>query len=352
MDDGIEDPHGFFFLHDDMLAGPQPLDLVLRQVAVRAVEVAVHQAEHARVDLDHRAELDLIQRIVHHVPAEEMVLEARRLPADGRVVALELEGAGARIVLREPRGAEIAVRLVGLHQFGVEDVDFRHGGEEDGRRFGEVEDHGLRVRRLGRARRDRALEERIGTLLHRQDAVDGIDDVGGFHRRAVMELRVPEREGVGEAVFRNVDFLGQPRLQVRGIVEPAHQAVIEVDARRDPSDIEDGVRVQRVVGGRIGENELAAGCCRGRCRAQRDRRGGGETAKTGCMASEHRSSVSLLRIRCGGTGPPPPLSRPFAGRHRFHWKPSMVMSWPVTKQGSTVARKATSSATSRGLPVR
>ena len=73
-----------------------------------------------------------------------------------------------------------------------------------------------------------------------------------------MELGVAEREGVGQAIIRDFDFLGEPWLELWRIVLPPHQTVIQVDARGDPADVEDRMRVQRVVGRRVGENEFAA----------------------------------------------------------------------------------------------
>ena len=73
VDDRIEDPHGLLLVDHDVLARREALHLVLRQIAVRAVEVAVHQAEHPGVDLDDGPELDRVQGILDHVPALEAV---------------------------------------------------------------------------------------------------------------------------------------------------------------------------------------------------------------------------------------------------------------------------------------
>ena len=45
-------------------------------------------------------------------------------------------------------------------------------------------------------------------------------------------------------------------------------------------------------------------------------------------------------------------SRPALARQHDHWKPSITKCWPVMKQGSEVARKATSWAMSAGVPRR
>ena len=66
--------------------------------------------------------------------------------------------------------------------------------------------------------------------------------------------------------------LREPRLEHRRIVEPAVEPVVQVEPHRHPADVERGVRIQRVVGALVGEDEPRLG------RRRRDDDAGGRGA--------------------------------------------------------------------------
>ena len=273
----VEDAHRLVFEDLDVRLLAQTLDLVIGQVAVGSLVVALDHAEDARVDVEDRAELDLVEPFLARLPAVEMILEARRDEADGRIVAAEREGSGARVVAAQPAFAVVAVLDVALDQLRIDDLNLRHGRQEDRRRFLEREHDGVGVRCLGRARRDRAEEEPRGPLLHREHAFHRVDHVGGGHLRAVVELHAAAQlERIGQAVRRDGVALGQPRDHLRRIVDPAIEPVIHVDARRGTADIEHRMRIE-IVEGRVVGMDVAA-LRRGERRCEEHRRGGGDHA--------------------------------------------------------------------------
>src|SRR5262249_27292262 len=181
--------------------------------------------------------------------------------------------AGARVVAREPRRAPVAVLLVLLEQRGVHDVDLGDHRHEDRRGLRQRELHGVPIERLRRVRRHHRGEQRRRALLEREDALHAVAHVLRGDLRAVVEFRaVAELERVREPVGRDRVALGQPRLELGRIVEPAIEAVVEVEADGDASDVEGRVRVHRVVRALVGEPEpgLRGG---GRGRQRRDERG-------------------------------------------------------------------------------
>ena len=302
----------------DVLGVPQTLNLVLRQVAISAVEVALEQTEHAAVELDDGAKLDLIDGL--GTPAlVPVVLETLGDEADGRVVAAQRVGAGARLVLGQPDLAPVAVLLVLLHERRVDDVDLGHDGQEDGRRLGEGELDGVIVGRLGRARLDERREEGRGLAAGREDALHGIDDVGSLDLGAVVEFgALAQLERVGLPILRDGVALGQPGFDLGGIVEPAQKAVVHVDAGRDAADIEDHVRIEVVVRARVGEHELRFGA--GGCHRHRDERGCCKRAKPKCFQCASTSYHVVLSLCPGATfrGCRVPVQAAFSGNVLRH----------------------------------
>ena len=113
-------------------------------------------------------------------------------------------------------------------------------------------------------------EERGRPLLECQDALHAVAHVLGRDLRAVVELRPPPQlERVREAVRRDRVALGQPRLELRRVVEPAVEAVVEVQPHGHAPDVEGGVRVHRVVRALVGEHEPGLRGCRGARSRQR-----------------------------------------------------------------------------------
>jgi len=301
----VEDAHRLVFEDLDVRLLAQALDLVVGQVAVGTVEVALDQAEDARVDVEHRAELDLVEPLLARFPAVEMVLEARRDEADRGIMAAQHERARARAIAAEPALAVVAVLDVALDELRVDDLDLRNRRQEDRRRLLELEDDGVRVRRLGRARQDRAEEEAGGPLLHREHALHRVDHVGRGHLGAVVELHaLAQLEGIGEPIRRDRVALRQPRDHLRRVVHPAVEPVVHVDARRGTADVEHRVRVE-VVEGRVVGVDVAPLARRER-RCEGDRRRHGDRAKR-CLS--HRKPPPVFRVE-----PVQPWGPPVTGR--------------------------------------
>jgi hypothetical protein len=94
------------------------------------------------------------------------------------------------------------------------------------------------------------------SLVDRDHAFHRVDDVLGGDRAAVVELGARlHLEAVDEAIVGDRVALGQPRRKLRRIVEPAIKAVVEIEARGDAAVVEHGMRIERVVFRRIGEDE-------------------------------------------------------------------------------------------------
>ncbi len=228
-------------------------------------------------------------------PRHEVAGEALGLEAERGIVAGELVGAGAGVVAGEPRPAPVAVLLVLLDQRLVHHVDLGHHGEEDRRGLGQRERDGVTVDGFRRARRHHGAEQRGRALLEGEDALHAVADVLGGDLGAVVELRAaPELERVGEPVGGDGVALGEPRLEHRGIVDPAVEAVVEVEPHRHAPDVERGVRVHRVVRALVGEDEaslrvrVARGADGGE-RHQRGRREGARPRTEEGAGSPHRS---------------------------------------------------------------
>src|SRR5262245_16356404 len=149
--------HGFSVKHLSIARGFNAFQLIGLQIAADTVEVAFHQAEHARVRVLDGAELDLIE--ILRAPALEMTREALRHETDGRVELFEFIGTRAGAVLREPGRTPVAIDFVLLDERGIEDVDLRDDGQEDRRGFRELEANRIVINGFGFAGLDHRLEE-------------------------------------------------------------------------------------------------------------------------------------------------------------------------------------------------
>src|SRR5207302_2050983 len=78
------------------------------------------------------------------------------------------------------------------------------------------------------------------------------------HLGAVVELdALAHLERVGETVGRDRMALGHPWLEHRRVPLPAHEAVINVEADGNATDVERGVGVDGVVVAYLGKHEAA-----------------------------------------------------------------------------------------------
>ena len=171
---------------------------------------------------------------------------------------VDLVGARAGRVLRQPGFGVVAALLVLLHQRRVDDMNLRYDREENRRRLRQLELDGVVVDRLGGAGIDHGLEQRGCALADGENALQRVDDVLRLHFGAVVELdALAHHEGVGEPVRRDRVAFRDPRFEHRGIVLPAHQAVIDIEPDGDAADVERGVRIGCVVVAFVGEDEAA-----------------------------------------------------------------------------------------------
>ena len=138
-------------------------------------------------------------------------------------------------------------------------------------------------------------------LLEGEDALDAVAHVLGGDLGAVVELGAPAQlEGVGEAVGRHRVALGQPRLEHGRIVEPAVEAVVEVEPHRHAADVEGGVRVHRVVGALVGEHEPRLRDRRRRAWPPSARGSGRGRASARSGGRSWAASRGVAGLRCGG----------------------------------------------------
>ena len=245
-------------------------------------------------------EVDLLD--VLRPPRHEVAGEAPRDEPDGGIVAAERVGARPRVVAGEPAAAPVAVLLLLLEQRGVDHVDLGDDRHEDRGGLGERELDGVLVDRLGRPGRDHGGEQGGGALLEREDPLGAVADVLRGHLGAVVELdAVPELERVGQAVGRDRVALGQPRVEDGRVVEPAIEAVVEVEPHRHAPDVEGRVRVHGVVGALVREDEAGL---RHRRRHRRQRRDQGHRGQRERPAGPAARATGAPRA-CVSHGHPP-----------------------------------------------
>ena len=201
------------------------------------IELAVgHQRAHGR-GAEAVANLDRLRR--QRIEGIEIVGEGLQDRELLHVVGLDRVRPGACIVAREEGGAvvavlaEIALLLVGPGEIAVHDREPGQRRQERSVGRGQRDPSGAIVHRGGREADEQV---RIG-LADRLGAGERVDDVVGVDHRPVMELRVPHRERVVQAVVAHFPGLGKQSGKRAVGIRPDKTVVnIEVDDRVDVID--------------------------------------------------------------------------------------------------------------------